>query len=373
MKSSQLQINELMTILNQHFQWNKARMACFVGMLIALMGVGTVNLTQLALTFPSRAQIPSRYRRMQRFFSGHRIDYHDVARFIMKLFGFTDTDFYLSLDRTNWKWGSVNINLLVLAVVYRGAAIPVYWLPLNKRGNSNSRERKALLQRFITQFGKGRIKGLLADREFIGDSWMSWLIQEQIPFFIRIRNNSISTNRRGQKARVDRLFGALTPGDAKRMRQSKPLGQCQVYLSALRLADGELLIIASNRVTEDALTIYGLRWEIETLFGCLKGRGFKLEETRVVGYLRIKKLLVLPVIAFCWAQRVGDWKHDCVLPLKVKTHRRKAQSIFRYGLDCLRTELYNAFSRSIKQIRLLISLLLPTLKTSSAKMLPVTS
>jgi hypothetical protein len=58
MKSGKLQINELATILNQHFQWNKARMACFVGMLVALMGVNTVNLTQLALTFPSRAPDP---------------------------------------------------------------------------------------------------------------------------------------------------------------------------------------------------------------------------------------------------------------------------------------------------------------------------
>jgi hypothetical protein len=372
MKSGQLQINELTTILNQHFHWNKARMACFVGMLIALMGVGTVNLTQLALTFPSRAQVPSRYRRMQRFFSGHWIDYADVAQFIMKLFGFTDADYYLSLDRTNWKWGSTDINLLVLAVVYRGAAIPVYWLPLNKRGNSNSRERRALLQRFIGQFGKSRIKGLLADREFIGDTWMRWLIQERIPFIIRIRNNSISTNRRGQKTRVDRLFEALKPGDTKRLRQSKPLGQGKVYLSALRLADGELLVVASGGLVQDAIKTYGLRWEIETLFGCLKGRGFKLEESRVVGYLRIKKLLVLPVIAFCWAQRVGDWKHDCVLPLKVKTHQRKAQSIFRYGLDCIRTELYNAFSRSIKRLRMLISLLLPTPPVPSAKNLPVT-
>ncbi|PKM10763.1 MAG: hypothetical protein CVV13_11700 [Gammaproteobacteria bacterium HGW-Gammaproteobacteria-3] len=103
MKSGQLQINELTTILNQHFQWNKARMACFVGMLIALMGVGTVNLAELARAFPSRAQILSRYRRMQRFFSGHWIDNNDVARFVMKLFGFT-TDYYLSLNRTNWKW-----------------------------------------------------------------------------------------------------------------------------------------------------------------------------------------------------------------------------------------------------------------------------
>jgi hypothetical protein len=35
-----------------------------------------------------------------------------VASFVMKLFGFTENDFYLSLDRTNWKWGKININLL---------------------------------------------------------------------------------------------------------------------------------------------------------------------------------------------------------------------------------------------------------------------
>ncbi len=36
-----------------------------------------------------------------------------------------------------------------------------------------------------------RIKGLLADREFIGDKWMGWLIEEKIPFNIRIRNNEL--------------------------------------------------------------------------------------------------------------------------------------------------------------------------------------
>ena len=50
----------------------------------------------------------------------------------------------------------------------------MYGLPLNKRGNSNSREHIALLQPFIGQFGKSRssIKRLLADREFIGNKWM---------------------------------------------------------------------------------------------------------------------------------------------------------------------------------------------------------
>jgi Transposase DDE domain len=361
MKSGQLQINELVTILNEHFRWNKARMACFVGMLISLLGVGTVNLAQLALTFPSRALIPPRYRRMQRFFSGHWIDYNDVAQFVMKLFSFMDADIYLSLDRTNWKWGRTNINLLVLAVVYRGAAIPVYWLPLNKRGNSNSRERIALLKRFISRFGKNRLQGLLADRVFIGDPWMGWLLKE------RIRNNSLSANRRDQKSRVDRLFAGLKPGEIGQLPQPRRLGQCRVNLSALRLADGELLVVASGNFVEEAIKIYGLRWEIETLFGCLKGRGFRLEETRVVGYLRIKKLLVLPVMAFCWAHKVGDWKHDSVLPIKVKTHRRKAQSIFRYGLDCIRSEWFNACSKSNKRIRKLISLLSPAPPARYAK------
>jgi hypothetical protein len=48
MESSKLQINELATILNQHFAWNKARMDCFVGMLIGLLKTRNINLVELA-------------------------------------------------------------------------------------------------------------------------------------------------------------------------------------------------------------------------------------------------------------------------------------------------------------------------------------
>jgi hypothetical protein len=63
----------------------------------------------------------------------------------------------------------------MLAVVYKGMAIPVYWLLLNKQGNSNTRECIALMKRFIQQFGKRHIIALLADLEFIGGTWLSWL------------------------------------------------------------------------------------------------------------------------------------------------------------------------------------------------------
>ena len=131
----------------------------------------------------------------------------------------------------------------MLAVVYKGAAIPVYWLPLNKRGNSNWRERIVLMKRFIHPFGQDRIKGLLADREFIGYNWMGWLIEEKIPFNIRIRNNSYTVNSRGDRLRVDHLFRGLKPGEMLNIIDARLLGACSVYLSGLRLSDGKLLVV----------------------------------------------------------------------------------------------------------------------------------
>ena len=65
-----MESNELRDILNGYFGWNKARMACFVGMLMALFKVRTINLMELACGFLSNATIDSRYKRIKRFFYG---------------------------------------------------------------------------------------------------------------------------------------------------------------------------------------------------------------------------------------------------------------------------------------------------------------
>ena len=125
-------------------------MDCFAGMIIALIITRSVNLKEIAIAFPSSAKVNSRYRRIQRFIHDYEINFDTVAWFIMSLFDFLNRDYYLALDRTNWKWGEKNINILVLAVVYRGIAIPIYWKLLKKRGNSNYYERIELLSRFVT-------------------------------------------------------------------------------------------------------------------------------------------------------------------------------------------------------------------------------
>lgn len=99
------QINELSVMLNQEFKWNKARMDCFVGMIVGLIRARSVNLTKLALMFSGTAKMESKYRRIQRFLHEFSLDFNQLAWFIMAMFGFLNSDYELVLDRTNWKWG----------------------------------------------------------------------------------------------------------------------------------------------------------------------------------------------------------------------------------------------------------------------------
>lgn len=65
-----------------------------------------------------------------------------------------------------------DINIFMLAVAHEGVAYPLMFTLLPKRGNSNTLERIALLQRYVRLFGAESIDCLLTDREFVGDKWI---------------------------------------------------------------------------------------------------------------------------------------------------------------------------------------------------------
>jgi hypothetical protein len=48
---------------------------------------------------------------------------------------------FLSIDRTNWKFGQTNINIFMLGLFYKNASFPPLFIMLDKRENSNSQER----------------------------------------------------------------------------------------------------------------------------------------------------------------------------------------------------------------------------------------
>ena len=48
----------------------------------------------------------------------------------------------ITLDRTQWKEN----NVLVIAVIYRKRAIPIYWKILEKEGSTNLKEQQAIIK-----------------------------------------------------------------------------------------------------------------------------------------------------------------------------------------------------------------------------------
>ena len=151
-----MHINELSIILNQYFNFHKARSNYLAQLVIAMITVKTVNFTHLATAFITKSFPESCYKRIQRFFRFLKFDPFDVASMVITLFGLKNKKLNLALDRTNWKFGKIDINILMLTVAYKGIALPLMWSCLEKRGNSNTLERIDLIKRILLLIGAWR-------------------------------------------------------------------------------------------------------------------------------------------------------------------------------------------------------------------------
>jgi hypothetical protein len=138
-----------------------------------------------------KINITSGYIRLIRFFKMKHIE-DFIAGISSLMVSITELDMqYLIVDRTNWKRGAKNFNLLTIGNLMDSVFMPLYWIQLNRRGNSNTQDRKVLIEglsNVIKKAGK-TIKGsiLLADREFIGQLWFEYLLSKDLSFVIRLR------------------------------------------------------------------------------------------------------------------------------------------------------------------------------------------
>jgi hypothetical protein len=320
--------------------WNRARIHFLSNFLVALLKVRTVNLVEIATAFSGRAKKDSKYRRIKRFFQSFPIDAFTIACLITQLLPLREASWVLVMDRTNWKLGKATINVLMLGIAHQGIAFPLLWMLLSKTGNSNTTERIGLMNQFLRCFGVEKIDFFTADREFIGKEWFSYLLEKGIAFRIRIRANMLISNARGILVPANTLFRDLGVGAYKILPGKRKVRGIDLYVIGLRLPDGEYLILVADKHPQTALDDYAKRWGIETLFGALKSRGFRFEDTHMTHPERISKRIALMAIAFCWAHNTGEWLNDRQ-PIEIKKHGRKAISLFRYGLDHLRERLLN--------------------------------
>lgn len=326
-------IRSLEQTLADNLPWNKARIKFLARFLLALYAMRTVNLSLLATAFGGHAQEESNYKRLQRFLRHFELPYAQLAQFVVKLLGIPGP-YTLALDRTNWQVGAVEVNILMLSLVYRGVGFPVVWLVSPWPGNSDLEQRKLLLELFFQQFGAHNIACLLGDREFVGKEWFRFLKQHKIQFQMRLKKNTQVRNARGQLVPAWRLFAQTGVKRMLVIPEARRMWGLELYLSGCYLGDGEYLILVAPEYTPAPHAEYKKRWGIETLFGALKSRGFNLEDTRLQDPERLSKLLALLALAYTWAFVVGEWQAS-VKELKLKKHGYPPKSVFRLGLNIL--------------------------------------
>lgn len=333
--------------LQIYFKGDKRRRYFIVKLLIGVLKMCTVSYSKLSKVVNPKRKKESNYKRIQRFFKIFRFSMKLYSQYVFHFIAGESGQIVLSIDRTNWKFGEQNINILMIGICYNGIAIPLIWKMLNKRGNSSQSERMLLirgLKLFLRPEQWKQIRCLVGDREFIGKKWIKFLKKQKVHFVFRIKKNSLISHK-GKDKNAYKLFEC---NHLRVLIKPRLVYGISLYVSGQRLEiSGKKLdyfILISDLSGAKAQTLYKERWAIEVLFGVFKTRGFNFEDTHVKNLKRINTMIFILAIASIWAIKTGEWliENGFQIPIKIVDGKaKKLYSIFRIGLDELNTIFLN--------------------------------
>jgi hypothetical protein len=334
--------------------------------LCAILVKETVNLNKLkhqvgVILGNTGRQADSHYKRLTRFFNE---DFHQfslwkvllqaVVTLLIKHLDQRGGGKYLLLDATSWELGSVRIQLLVLSILYKGVAIPIFWVNLSKKGHSNFEERKRLLQ-MASRLHCLKGMTLIADREYIGREWFSWLGEEMgldwvIRVPIRDYQHEISQGKKSYSALIKKARAGKLVAQAVEIA-GKPYQFVAFRNEQATTKEEELVLLLTSLQgpKKRIALIYGLRWHIECMFKHLKSNGFHLEELSLVKPAKIRLLVSVVVAAYVLCVTEGIKKLRQIRTRITKQGKQtRYESIFRRGyawvsLRAQRMELFLDF------------------------------
>lgn len=330
MQSKEQQVFEA---IKNHFHTDKRRLTFISYLIVSLLKLTNCALSEWSRAIAQPTQRASPYKRLQRFVSQFRFSGRIYARVVWSVFG-QHQQVVLTLDRTEYQMQGQWIQVLMLGIAHQGISIPLIWHTTNRRGNATQSARKALLKAFTTWLPLSAPQRLYlaADREFIGPEC------RQAPFIplIRIRSNALVGPGKDTQP-VHKLFQT---NQLRILRKPRLVYGQRLYLAGMHLPNGDYFIVATTTYLSNIAALYSQRWQIETLFGAYKSRGFQWETCRVTHHRRIHTLLFVLAISLIWAIRTGEWlisQGQLIIQKQFKSGKaeRSLVSVFRHGLDHL--------------------------------------
>ncbi|MGL4758532.1 MAG: IS4 family transposase, partial [Patescibacteria group bacterium] len=215
---------------------------------------------------------------------------------------------YLAIDRTRWQ----ERNLFVASLIKNKRAIPIHWMLLKKKGNSNLAEQKRLLKS-VLRLLKGYQVIVIGDREFGNINLANWLSKQDCQYVLRTKSNKYVQLTTGTAQQL--LSLRLKPGKSfylKQVKFTKQPDMARVNIAGYwsrstsdkRKNEGWYLINNLSNL-EQTIKAYKKRMGIEAMFKDCKSGGYNLE--KCLGQdQRLLSLVLLIAIAYTCAIKKGQ-------------------------------------------------------------------
>jgi hypothetical protein len=177
-----------------------------------------IQIEKLASILPIPIKYQSRRRHIQRFLILPQLTskciWFPIIKKWLKINQTRKKVGYLAIDRTRWQ----ERNLFVVSLIQNKRGIPLNWMLLDKKGNSNIAEQKRLLKSTLRLL-KGYQVIVIGAREFGNINLADWLSQKGCQYVLRTKSNKY-IQLGGEDSQQLRYLG-LKPGKSFYLKQVK--------------------------------------------------------------------------------------------------------------------------------------------------------
>lgn len=252
--------------------------------------------------------------RFRRFVSNNQIEVMVTFSIFVKLMLKSldeDQPVVLSIDSS--KSGG-NCLTLMISLGYKSRALPLCWVTFKgKKGHSSQEIQLSLFKAVKALLPDQKEIILLGDGEFDGSEVVTWLEAQPGWQYVCRTANEVRVYYQHQWLALKDL--PLKPGQETfltqlKFTQSQAVGPVNI-LVIWRGPEKRHWFFVTNLATEkEAKFWYRKRFKIETLFSDIKGRGFKIDKSRLKEPARVNRLLMTVAIAYIF---VVFWGVDAIV------------------------------------------------------------
>ncbi len=180
----------------------------------------------------------------------------------------------------------------MISLGYKSRALPLCWVTFKgKKGHSSQEIQLSLFKAVKALLPDQKEIILLGDGEFDGSEVVTWLEAQPGWQYVCRTANEV------------RVYYQLKPGQETfltqfKFTQSQAVGPVNILVIWPGPEKRHWFFVTNLATEKEAKFWYRKRFKIETLFSDIKGRGFKIDKSRLKESARINRLLMTVAIAY---------------------------------------------------------------------------